>query len=125
MSDPIRPVPTQVPPRPIPPAEQEPTPILASLACRSALAKRGVAHLSIASDVQEFEARQTKRSKRVIKAVNDAYEPMMPPKMPPDYQENFRKALPDTPGHDRIEDDIREESLRMMMAGESTAEPGS
>lgn len=35
---------------------------LASLACRSALARRGVAHLSIASDTQEMEARS--RSKR-------------------------------------------------------------
>ena len=35
---------------------------LASLACRSALAKRGVAHLSIASDTQEMEAQS--RSKR-------------------------------------------------------------
>jgi pyruvate dehydrogenase (quinone) len=35
---------------------------LASPACRSALAKRGVAHLSIASDTQEMEAQS--RSKR-------------------------------------------------------------
>lgn len=35
---------------------------LASLACRSALARRGVAHLSIASDTQEMEAQS--RSKR-------------------------------------------------------------
>ncbi|RWY67631.1 thiamine pyrophosphate-dependent enzyme [Rhizobium sp. WSM1325] len=35
---------------------------LASLACRSALAKRGVAHLSIASDTQEME--EQSRSKR-------------------------------------------------------------
>ena len=30
----------------------------------------------------------------VIEAVVDPFEPMMPPKMPPDYAENFRKALP-------------------------------
>ncbi|MFD2029199.1 hypothetical protein ACFSKM_00485 [Ancylobacter dichloromethanicus] len=30
----------------------------------------------------------------LIEAVVDAAEPMMPPKMPPDYAENFRKALP-------------------------------
>jgi pyruvate dehydrogenase (quinone) len=35
---------------------------VASLACRSALAKRGVAHISIASDAQEMEA--SSRSKR-------------------------------------------------------------
>lgn len=37
---------------------------LASLACRSALAGRGVAHLSIASDTQEKELSEAKRSKR-------------------------------------------------------------
>jgi pyruvate dehydrogenase (quinone) len=37
---------------------------LAGLACRSALASRGVAHLSIASDVQEQALHEAKRSKR-------------------------------------------------------------
>src|SRR5947209_10643186 len=37
---------------------------LAGLACRSALSKRGVAHLSIASDVQEQSLEEDKRSKR-------------------------------------------------------------
>ncbi|MDF2994730.1 MAG: pyruvate oxidase [Xanthobacteraceae bacterium] len=37
---------------------------LAGLACRSALSKRGVAHLSIANDVQEQNLDQAKRSKR-------------------------------------------------------------
>src|SRR4051812_1721486 len=37
---------------------------LAGLACRSALAKRGVSHLSIASDIQEQDLNEAKRSKR-------------------------------------------------------------
>ncbi|TIT65327.1 MAG: pyruvate oxidase, partial [Mesorhizobium sp.] len=37
---------------------------VASLACRTALARKGVAHLSIASDTQEQESEPTKRSKR-------------------------------------------------------------
>ncbi|TIV26030.1 MAG: pyruvate oxidase, partial [Mesorhizobium sp.] len=37
---------------------------VASLACRTALARKGVAHLSIASDVQEQPADAAKRSKR-------------------------------------------------------------
>jgi pyruvate dehydrogenase (quinone) len=52
----------------------------------------------------------------VIEAVVDAYEPMLPPTMPPDFAENFRKALPDTPGHELIEENISKEPLRTMMA---------
>lgn len=37
---------------------------VASLACRTALARKGVAHLSIASDIQEQESDPSKRSKR-------------------------------------------------------------
>ncbi|HEX5048548.1 MAG TPA: thiamine pyrophosphate-dependent enzyme [Gammaproteobacteria bacterium] len=33
----------------------------------------------------------------VIEAVVDAYEPMMPPRMPDEYRKNMRRALPDTP----------------------------
>jgi pyruvate dehydrogenase (quinone) len=56
----------------------------------------------------------------IIEAVVDFAEPMMPPKMPTDYAENFRKALPDTPGHERIEANIAEEPNRTMMdAGQS------
>jgi pyruvate dehydrogenase (quinone) len=51
----------------------------------------------------------------VIEAVVDPYEPMMPPKMPPDYAKNFKKALPQTPGHERIEANLAEEPLRSMM----------
>lgn len=52
----------------------------------------------------------------VIEAVVDAAEPMMPPKLSPDYAENFRKALPETPGHERIEANLAEEPLRTMVA---------
>ncbi len=55
----------------------------------------------------------------IIEAVVDAYEPLMPPKMPPDYAKNFRKALPETPGHEEIEANVAEEPLKTMMeAGE-------
>jgi pyruvate dehydrogenase (quinone) len=51
----------------------------------------------------------------IIEAVVDSYEPMMPPKMPPDYVKNFRKALPETPGHAAIDANIEQEPLRSMM----------
>jgi len=51
----------------------------------------------------------------VIEAVVNAAEPMMPPKMPPDYAKNFKKALPETPGHEEIEATIAEEPLKTMM----------
>ena len=40
----------------------------------------------------------------------------MPPRMPPDYARNFRKALPETPGREKIEANIAEEPARSMMA---------
>lgn len=52
----------------------------------------------------------------IIEAVVDAYEPMMPPQMPSDYARNFKKALPDTPGHARIEENIGEEPLKSMLS---------
>lgn len=52
----------------------------------------------------------------VIEAVVDAYEPMMPPKMPPDYARNFRQALPETPGREEIEANVAEEPLKTMLA---------
>lgn len=52
----------------------------------------------------------------VIEAVVDRYEPMMPPKMPSDYAENFRRALADTPGQEEIRKNIAEEPLRSMMS---------
>lgn len=51
----------------------------------------------------------------VIEAVVDPYEPMMPPKMPPDYAENFRHALTDTPGQEEIRKNVAQEPLRSMM----------
>ncbi|WMT92955.1 thiamine pyrophosphate-dependent enzyme [Pelagibacterium sp. H642] len=51
----------------------------------------------------------------VIEAVVDPYEPMMPPKMPPDFAENFRKALPETPGQEHIKANLAQEPLRTMM----------
>lgn len=53
----------------------------------------------------------------IIEALVDQYEPMMPPKMPPDYRENFAKALPETPGADKIEQNISAEPLATMMKG--------
>lgn len=53
----------------------------------------------------------------VIEATVDAYEPMMPPRMPPDYASNFRKALPGTPGHEKIEANLQREPNRTMMHG--------
>lgn len=50
----------------------------------------------------------------LVEAVVDAAEPMMPPKMPPDYAENFHRALPGTPGHEQIEATLAEEPLRTM-----------
>ena len=51
----------------------------------------------------------------VIEAVVDPYEPMMPPKMPSDYVQNFQKALPDTPGRDQIQANVSQEPLKTMM----------
>ncbi len=51
----------------------------------------------------------------VIEAVVDAFEPMMPPKMPPDYAKNFKQALPETPGHEKIEANIAREPAKSMM----------
>jgi len=60
----------------------------------------------------------------VIEAVVDPYEPMMPPKLPPDYAQNFRKALPGTPGHERIEANVAQEPLRTMMDPEISTMQG-
>ncbi|WP_117192044.1 thiamine pyrophosphate-dependent enzyme [Rhizobium terrae] len=51
----------------------------------------------------------------IIQAFVDKYEPMMPPKMPKDYTKNFRKALPETQGHEAIEANIARPPLRDMM----------
>jgi pyruvate dehydrogenase (quinone) len=52
----------------------------------------------------------------IVQAMVDRYEPMMPPKMPQDYAENFRKAMPQTPGHEKIEQNIAREPLSALMA---------
>ena len=54
----------------------------------------------------------------IIQALVDRYEPMLPPKMPRDYVENFEKALPETPGHEQIEANVGREPLRTMMMAE-------
>jgi thiamine pyrophosphate-dependent acetolactate synthase large subunit-like protein len=108
---------------------------VASLACRTAIARRGVAHLSVANDTQEKPAGQS-RSRRfdeidsvldeafaakgpvIVQALVDKYEPMMPPRMPKDYAENFEKALPETPGHEYIEKNVSREPLATMMRAE-------
>jgi pyruvate dehydrogenase (quinone) len=51
----------------------------------------------------------------IIEAVVDAYEPMMPPRMPGEYRRNMRQALPKTPGHRQIEASLRDEPLKTMM----------
>ncbi|MEW6630226.1 MAG: thiamine pyrophosphate-dependent enzyme [Pseudomonadota bacterium] len=53
----------------------------------------------------------------IIEALVDAYEPMMPPKMPSDYAKNFRKALPQTPGREQIEESVSREPAKSMMVG--------
>ncbi|TGT17319.1 pyruvate oxidase, partial [Mesorhizobium sp. M3A.F.Ca.ET.174.01.1.1] len=51
----------------------------------------------------------------IIEALVDAYEPMMPPKMPLDYAKNFRKALPQPPGRDLIEENVARDPAKTMM----------
>lgn len=51
----------------------------------------------------------------IIEAVVDAYEPMMPPRMPDEYRKNMHKALPATPGRREIEANLRAEPLKTMM----------
>ena len=51
----------------------------------------------------------------VIEAVVDAYEPMMPPKMPEDFRRNFHKALSNTSGREQILDNLTQEPLKTMM----------
>jgi len=51
----------------------------------------------------------------IIQALVDKYEPMMPPKMPKDYAENFAKALPETPGREQIERNVNRAPLAEMM----------
>lgn len=52
----------------------------------------------------------------IIEAVVDAYEPMMPPRMPEDYRRNMKKALNETPGRAQIEANLAQQPLKTMMA---------
>jgi pyruvate dehydrogenase (quinone) len=51
----------------------------------------------------------------IIQAMVDKYMPMMPPKMPEDYAENLQKALPQTPGNQEIDANLRRPPLSDMM----------
>jgi pyruvate dehydrogenase (quinone) len=55
----------------------------------------------------------------IIEATVDPAEPMMPPKMPADYARNFKKALQNTSGRERIVASIEEEPNKTMMAAET------
>ncbi|MER8373655.1 thiamine pyrophosphate-dependent enzyme [Mesorhizobium sp. M1406] len=51
----------------------------------------------------------------IIEAVVDAYEPMLPPRMPEEYRKNMRTALKETPGRQEIETNLSQEPLKTMM----------
>ena len=51
----------------------------------------------------------------IIEAVVDAYEPMMPPRMPKEYRKNLLKALAETAGGADIEANLKQEPLKTMM----------
>lgn len=51
----------------------------------------------------------------IIEAVVDAYEPMLPPRMPDEYRKNMRTALQKTPGRKEIEANLAQEPLKTMM----------
>ncbi|PLU62918.1 pyruvate oxidase [Sinorhizobium medicae] len=59
----------------------------------------------------------------VIQALVDRYEPLMPPKMPEDYARNFRAALPQTPGHEKIEENLRHSSAGRKVTEEEPQAP--
>lgn len=58
----------------------------------------------------------------IVQALVDRYEPLMPPKMPDDYARNFRAALPETPGHDRIEENLKQSPLAGALTAPETAQ---
>lgn len=51
----------------------------------------------------------------IIEAVVDAYEPMLPPRMPDEYCKNMLTALRETPGRKEIEANLASEPLKTMM----------
>lgn len=58
----------------------------------------------------------------IVQALVDRYEPLMPPKMPDDYARNFRAALPETPGHDKIEENLKQSPLAGALTAPETAQ---
>jgi pyruvate dehydrogenase (quinone) len=56
----------------------------------------------------------------VIEAVVDPFEPLMPPKMPPDYAKNFRSALKETPHRSLIEESLAQEPAKTLMKEDTT-----
>lgn len=58
----------------------------------------------------------------LIEAVVDPYEPMLPPKMPPDYAKNFQEALRQTRGGDRIRANLRRVPDPAMSGGAAGTE---
>ena len=62
-----------------------------------------------------LDAAFAERGPVVIEAVVDAYEPMLPPRMPDEYRRNMRRALPNTPNRERIERNLEQEPLRTML----------
>jgi pyruvate dehydrogenase (quinone) len=51
----------------------------------------------------------------VIEATVDAYEPMLPPRMPKEYRRNMRRALPETPGREQIEANLKADPPRTLL----------
>lgn len=62
-----------------------------------------------------LDAAQNTEGPVIIEAVVDAYEPMMPPRMPELYRKNMRNALPETKGKREIEANLSQEPLKTMM----------
>ncbi|MCG7508275.1 thiamine pyrophosphate-dependent enzyme [Mesorhizobium retamae] len=62
-----------------------------------------------------LDAAQNAEGPVIIEAVVDAYEPMMPPRMPGLYRKNMRNALPETKGKREIEANLSQEPLKTMM----------
>ncbi|PBB91400.1 hypothetical protein CK215_16980 [Mesorhizobium sp. WSM3864] len=65
--------------------------------------------------IMEMACASIERADEVERVLDEA---LMPPKMPPDYAKNFRKAPPETPGRERIEENVAREPARTMMEAE-------
>jgi pyruvate dehydrogenase (quinone) len=89
-------------------------PIDFALAAR-ALGGRGYS-IARPEDVEPvLDAAFAERGPTIIEAVVDAYEPMLPPRMPKEYRRNLEKALPETPHRERIEENLSAEPLKTML----------